>query len=310
VPLNPALIPILEAMAPLAELNWETLSVDVARAMMDNPVAVGDPVAMDLVQDMALPLEGRIVPARLYIPAGGGAHSPLTLYFHGGGWVIGTLDTHDSTCRELADASGSAVLSVGYRLAPEACFPAGLHDCHDALVWAAANGARLGVDTARLAVAGDSAGGNLAAAVAIMARDRGGPALRHQLLIYPVTDADFSNASYVANGGGEYFLSTSAMRAFWDHYLGDRSVDAAPLATVLRTPDLSGLAPATVLTAEFDPLRDEGNAYATRLAQAGVSTDHAEAPGMIHGFFSLTEMLPDARPWLARAARNLAAALA
>lgn len=310
MPVNPALLPILEAMAPLAGIDWETLLPETARAMMDNPMAIGEPLAMDRVEDIALPLPGRTIPARLYVPTGGGADSPLTLYFHGGGWVIGTLDTHDSTCRELAAASGSAVLSVGYRLAPEARFPAGLDDCYDALVWAADNGATLGVDTTRLAVAGDSAGGNLAAAVAILARDRAGPALRHQLLLYPVTEADFTNASYTENGGGEYFLSTGAMRAFWTHYLGDTAVDDASLATVLRTPDLASLAPATVITAEFDPLRDEGNAYAARLSEAGVPLDHAQAPGMIHGFFSMSAMVPDAQPWVDRAARNLAAALA
>ncbi len=307
---NSALLPILEAMAPLAGLDWKSLPPGSARAMMDTPMVAGEPLAMARVEDLVLPLEGRAIPARLYVPVGGGAHCPLTLYFHGGGWVIGTLDTHDATCRDLAAGSGSAVLSIGYRLAPEAPYPAPLDDCFDALVWAAANGAALGVDAARIAVAGDSAGGNLAAAVAIMARDRGGPALCHQLLIYPVTDADFATASYQANGGGEFFLSTSAMRMFWHHYLGATPVEQAPLAAVLRVPDLAGLAPATVITAEFDPLRDEGDAYAARLSAAGVVVDHAQAPGMIHGFFSMAAMVPDARVWVDRAAGNLATALA
>ncbi|MBU6392996.1 MAG: alpha/beta hydrolase [Sphingomonadales bacterium] len=310
MPVSPALVPILEAMAPLAALDWEATPVETLRAMLDNPMAPGEPLPMAQVQNLTLPLEGRAVPARLYVPVGGGAGSPLTLYFHGGGWALGTLDTHDSTCRELADASGSAVLSVGYRLAPEAPYPAPIDDCYDALVWAAANGTALGVDTSRLAVAGDSAGGNLAAAVAILVRDRGGPALRHQLLIYPVTDADFSTPSYLANGGGEYFLGTSGMRAFWKFYLGPTPVEAAPLATVLQLPDLSGLAPATVLTAEFDPLRDEGKAYAMRLAAASVAVEHIEAPGMIHGFFSMTAMVPDARVWVQRSGQSLARALA
>ncbi|WP_408591380.1 alpha/beta hydrolase [Novosphingobium sp.] len=310
MPLNPAFLPILEAMAPLAGLDWEATPPASLRAMMDNPLAVGDVVPVERVEELTLPLPGRDVPARLYVPQGHGALPPLTLYFHGGGWVIGTLDTHDATCRELAVASGSAVLSVGYRLAPEAAYPLPLDDCHDALVWAAANGEVLGVDATRLAVAGDSAGGNLAAAVAIRARDEGGPALRHQLLIYPVTDADFATPSYAANGGGGYFLGTSAMRAFWTHYLGETPVEQAPLAAVLRQPDLAGLAPATVITAEFDPLRDEGNAYADRLVAAGVSVDHAQAPGMIHGFFSMSAMVPDAQQWIARAGANLASALA
>jgi len=309
MPLNPTLQPWLDAMAPLAGLDWGATPPQSLRAMIDNLAETGEPLAMARVEDLVLPLQGRSIQARLYVPVGGGAHSPLTVFYHGGGWVIGTLDTHDSSCRELAEASGSAVLSIAYRLAPEAPYPAPLDDCFDALEWAAANGSALGIDSSRLAVAGDSAGGNLAAAVAIKARDSGGPTLRHQLLIYPVTDANFETKSYRENGGGDFFLSTAGMRAFWGHYLGDTPLEQAPLATVLRTPDLGGLAPATVLTAELDPLRDEGNAYAMRLSEAEVSVDHAEAPGMIHGFFSMSAIVPDVRVWVDRAARNLAQAL-
>jgi acetyl esterase len=255
-------------------------------------------------------LEGRSLDARLYVPEGAGDRPALTLYYHGGGWVIGTLDTHDGTCRALAQKSGNAVLSVAYRLAPEHRYPAAADDCYDALVWAAANAESLGVDGSRLAVAGDSAGGNLAAAVAIMTRDRAGPALRHQLLIYPVTDNDFSLASYAENGSGDYYLSTDGMRWFWDHYLGETSAENAPLATVLRTANLSGLAPATVITAEFDPLRDEGIAYAEKLKAAGVAADAATAPGMVHGFFSMFEPVPDAWEWIDRGASNLGRDLA
>ena len=309
MPVNPALIPILEAMAPMAGLDWSTMHVDVARSIMDTPMTEGEPLAMARVEDILLPLDGRSIGARLFVPLGGDGAVPLTVFFHGGGWVLGTLDTHDSTCRELADSSGSAVLSVDYRLAPENTYPGPLNDCYDALVWAAENCESLGLDVSRMAVAGDSAGGNLAAAVAILARDRNGPALRHQALIYPITEADFGNGSYTENGAGEYYLSTAMMQWFWAQYLGKTTVDAAPLATVLRTPNLAGLPPATVLTAEFDPLRDEGQAYAARLAAAGVATDHATAPGMIHGFFSMTAMVPDAQGWVARVGRNLAAAL-
>jgi len=172
------------------------------------------------------------------------------------------------------------------------------------------HGHSLGLDATRLAVAGDSAGGNLAAAVSLMARDRGGPALRHQLLIYPVTDIDFETPSYRANGGGDYFLSTSAMTWFWDHYLGETPADAAPLARLLHAPDLSGLPPATLITAEYDPLKDEGDAYARRLTAAGVATDHLMAPGMIHGFFGMTAAVPDARKWTQKCAQNLGKALA
>jgi acetyl esterase len=306
--LNPAIPPLLAMFAPLMAMDFNTMSADQMRAVFDQPIPTAMPIAMARVAEISIPLPGRTLAARLYVPPGAG--EGLTLFFHGGGWVLGTLATHDSTARALARASGSAVLSVGYRLAPEHRYPAAADDCYEAVVWAAANGAALGVDASRLAVAGDSAGGNLAAAAAIMARDAGGPAILHQLLIYPVTDAAFDRASYAENGGGDYFLSTAAMQFYWNAYLGGRSPDDAPLAAVLRQPDLSGLPPATVVTAEHDPLRDEGQAYARRLAEAGVAVDAPMAPGMIHGFFSMFEMIPAAQGWIDHAGANVAAAFA
>lgn len=309
MPLNPHVEALLQFMAQAPQIDFETAAPDEVRALFDNPMPLAAPPAVGRVEEISIPLDGRTLDGRLYVPEGAGDNPPLTLFFHGGGWVVGTLDTHDGTCRALASKSGSAILSVAYRLAPEHRYPAAAEDCHDALVWAAANAADLGVDGARLAVAGDSAGGNLAAAVAIMLRDRGGPALRHQLLIYPVTDQDYSSASYAENGSGEYYLSEAGMRWFWGHYLGDIATDAAPLAALLHTTDLSGLAAATVITAEYDPLRDEGMAYAERLQAAGVSVDAAVAPGMIHGFFSMFEAVPDAWIWIDRGAANLKKAL-
>ena len=162
------------------------------------------------------------------------------------------------------------------------------------------------MDAGKLAVAGDSAGGNLAAAVAIMARDAGTPILSHQLLIYPVTDVDFDRASFAANGGGEYYLSTEGMKRFWAHYLGAIDPAEASLAVAMRHADLSKLAPATVITAQYDPLCDEGDAYAKRLSDAGCDVDSMCAPGMIHGFFSLYQAIPDAMQWIQRAGDNLA----
>ncbi|MDP3905719.1 chloramphenicol hydrolase [Novosphingobium sp.] len=304
MPLNPQVEALLAMFAALPPVDFTTLTAPALRATNDTPLAFGEPPAVAQVQDLLLDLPGRTLPARLYVPEGAAQPAaPLVVYYHGGGWVIGTLETHDATCRALARASGAAVLSVGYRLAPEHAYPAPVDDCYDALVWAAANAGALGCDPAQLAVAGDSAGGNLAAAVAILARDRSGPALRHQLLIYPVTDDDFTLPSYAENGGGEYFLGTEMMRWFWDQYLG-RAADA-PLARIAGTPDLASLPPATVITAEFDPLRDEGMAYAARLAGAGVPVDAATAPGMIHGFFSMFQPVPDALPWIDRAGANL-----
>lgn len=305
MPLNPQIEALLQMMAQMPALDFATASPADIRAVFDNPIPLIAPPQVARVENLEIELEGRNLDARLYIPEGADERPALTVYYHGGGWVIGTLDTHDGTCRALAQKSGNAVLSVAYRLAPEHRYPTAAEDCYDALVWAAANAERLGVDGSRLAVAGDSAGGNLAAAVAIMARDRTGPALRHQLLIYPVTDNDFSLPSYAENGSGEYYLSTDGMRWFWGHYLGDTPAKNAPLAAVMNVENLSGLAPATVIAAEYDPLRDEGMAYAERLASAGVAVDAAIAPGMVHGFFSMFEPVPDAWVWIDRGAANL-----
>jgi acetyl esterase len=303
--LNPAVQSLLAMMAAAPAIDFETASVAAARAVFDNPMAFGEPIGMARVEDLKITLPGRDLAARLYMPEGAGEAPGLTVYFHGGGWVIGTLETHDSTCRALARASNAAVLSVAYRLAPEHRYPAAVHDCYDATVWAVANAARLGINGGKIAVAGDSAGGNLAAAVAIMARDANEPKLSHQLLIYPVTDADFDRPSYAANGGGDYFLSTAGMKWFWDHYLGATEPADAPLGAVLGQTDHANLAPATVITAQYDPLRDEGDAYAAKLAAAGVEVDAACAPGMIHGFFGMFEMVPDVMPWIERAGANL-----
>ena len=310
MPLNPQVEALLAALAGAPMPDLATTTPAQMRAANDQPMAVGSPIPMARVEELEIGLQGRALPARLYVPEGASPRPPLTVFFHGGGWVVGTLETHDGTARALARASGAAVLSVGYRLAPEHPYPAPVEDCFEALCWAAESGAGLGVDAARLAVAGDSAGAHLAAACAILARDRGGPALRHQLLIYPVTDRDYSRASYRENGGGEYFLSAAMMDWFWSHYLGATATQDAPLAAIAATPDLSGLPGATVITAEFDPLRDEGMEFAGRLAAAGVAVEAQVAPGMIHGFFSMFEAVPDALPWIERAGMALSRAMA
>jgi acetyl esterase len=230
---------------------------------------------------------------------------PVLVYLHGGGWVIGTLDSYDATCRELAQGAGCVVVSVDYRLAPEHRYPAAPEDCYAAVQWVAANAASLGADAKRLAVGGDSAGGNLSAVVSQMARDRGGPAIRFQLLIYPVTDADFTRRSYVDNAEG-YLLTTASMRWFWDHYVPEQAKRAEPYASPLRAADLSGLPPAWVCTAEFDPLRDEGEAYAKRLQQAGVSTTLTRFDGLIHGFVSMGLVAPKAQAGVDEAIAALA----
>jgi acetyl esterase len=250
------------------------------------------------------------VPVRVYQPAGDAAGPrPVLVYFHGGGWVIGSVETHDHTCRSLANGTGAAVVSVDYRLAPEHPYPAGLHDCLAAVGWVVDNAAELGVDASRLAVGGDSAGGNLAALVAQRARDEG-PPIRFQLLIYPVTDLTLSHGSIDENGEG-YFLTKEAMLWFRECYLGQGDPsDAAVSPLHAPAAALDGLPPALVITAEYDPLRDEGEAYAAALRAAGVEATAARYDGVIHGFFSMPDNIPEGKVAIDQACEALRRALA
>src|SRR5581483_3719120 len=219
-------------------------------------------------------------------------------HLHGGGWVLGSLETHDALCRSLARAVPAVVVAVDYRLAPEHKFPAAAEDAYAAPAW------EIGADARRVAVGGDSAGGNLAAVVSLMARDRGGPRLAHQLLVYPATDAGLEHASMRENADG-YWLTRDMMAWFWNLYLGGARDGGSPLASPLRAQDLRGLPPATVITAEFDPLRDEGEAYAARLRAAGVPVDLRRWDGMIHGFFAMETIFPQGRAAVEHAAAAL-----
>jgi acetyl esterase/lipase len=247
------------------------------------------------VDDLAIPGPAGTIPARLYAPPGVGLEQRrLVVYFHGGGWVLGDLDTHDSVCRFLAAGTAAAVLSVDYRLAPEHPFPAAAEDCFAAFRWAAAENARLGIDPSRIAVAGDSAGGNLAAAVSLLARDAGGPSPAMQALIYPVTDAVGGHLSRDTFADG-FLLTRAEMEWFEDHYLPPGADRADPRVSVLRAANLAGLPPAYVTTAGFDPLRDEGEDYAARMREAGVTVAMRRHPGLIHGFAHMTEVSRTAR---------------
>ncbi len=248
------------------------------------------------------------IPIRIYTPSGN-APFPVLVFFHGGGWVIGNLDTHDGVCRSLANAARCVVVSVDYRLAPEHKFPAAAEDAYAAAQWAAANAASIGGDPTRVAVGGDSAGGNLAAVVALMARDRGALSLRYQLLVYPVTDSACDTPSYRENADG-YFLTKDMMLWFWNHYLRGDADRSNPYAAPLRAADLRGLPPALVMTAEFDPLRDEGEAYAARLREAGVPVRLSRYEGLIHGFFGMSGVIDQARTAVEEAAAGLRAAFA
>ena len=271
---------ILDLIQELGLPPMETLSVDRARAFSvvmatDRPPGpeVGD------VVDGALPGPAGPLSYRRYQPATSGPH-PIVVYFHGGGWVLGGLDSDDPFCRDLCVKSNAVVVSVDYRHAPEARFPAAVDDGFAAVRWIAANAETLGGVPGKLAVCGWSAGGNIAAVVCQMARDAGGPRVAGQVLVTPVTDCDLTRESYVANGEG-YVLTTALMRWFWDHY-ADPADRLQPKASPLRAKDLSGLPPALVVTCEFDPLRDEGAAYAEALARAGVDARHLGCRGQIH----------------------------
>ncbi|MFR9805044.1 alpha/beta hydrolase [Pseudonocardia sp. RS010] len=234
---------------------------------------------------------GRL-PARVYDP-GVGAGAPLVVYLHGGGWVTGSVAVADRPCREIAAASGAVVVSVEYRRAPETPFPGPVEDALAATAWAAEHAAELGGDPARLVVAGDSAGGNLAAATALMARDRGGPTIARQVLVYPVLEPPdpVAHPSYAENAEG-FMLTAADMAWFWAHYLDGAAV--VPEAAPLRAPDLAGLPPASIAVAGLDPLRDEGIVYAERLRSAGVDVRLREWEGLVHGFLWMAGELPQA----------------
>jgi acetyl esterase len=229
------------------------------------------------------------------------------VYFHGGGWTIGSVDQFDLITRQIANATNAIVVSVDYRLAPEHPFPAPLDDCWTALEWTAKNASTFGGDGTRLAVMGDSAGGNLAAVCALLARDLGSPEITTQILVYPVTDCDLDTSSYQENGEG-YLLTSEDMRWFFSCYTGDATDPSDWRIAPLRAPDLRGVAPAVVLTAEFDPLRDEGRSYAARLEGAGVPVVRMHYDGLIHGFFGLSAAFDASRDALQRVSAELAQA--
>ncbi|MDT7565509.1 MAG: acetyl esterase [Pseudonocardiales bacterium] len=293
MPVHPEAQGLLDALAEAGLPATEEMTVPNARAATAGFLALqGEPVEVASVQDRTVPGPAGEIPVRVYTPAGEGPF-PVVVYFHGGGWVIGDLDVVDQPCRQLASAAGAIIVSVDYRLAPEHRYPAAFDDSYAATVWVGAHAAEIGGDPARLAVAGDSAGGNLAAAVALAARDRGGPELAAQLLIYPVTDFNFGTASYQDNREG-YVLTKGSMQWFWAHYLGAQDLDKDPYACPLRADSLVGLPPAYVATSEYDPLRDEGEAYARRLEEAGVAVTAKRFDGMLHGFFWMLAAVPSA----------------
>jgi acetyl esterase len=310
LPLDPQARTLLDALNARGEGGPGEPDPATVRAGYELLGAMGAPAAdPPSTEDRTIPGPAGQIPVRIYRPQTAAA-APAVVFFHGGGFVIGSINSHDPLCQQLASRVPAVVVSVDYRLAPEHPFPAGLEDCWAAVQWVADNAAAVGADTSRLAVAGDSAGGNLAAVVARRARDAGAPALAFQLLIYPTTDATGSFPSIAENGQG-YLLSADTMRWFLANYLGSDPGDKLrhPDVSPLYAPDLSGLAPAAVITAEFDPLRDEGQAYARALEEAGVPTRLLNYDGLIHAFMQLDGAIPAAGAGITDAVEALRQAL-
>ncbi len=309
MPLHPQAAAFLQQVTALGIPPLWTLSPAEARqAFLGLRALAGTPEPVAHVTNRLIPASQATLLVRIYAPESDRS-LPVTVYFHGGGFVIGNLDSHDNVCRALANRTPAIVVSVDYRLAPESPFPAAPIDAYDALQWVIAHAGEFGGDPARVAVAGDSAGGNLATVAALMARNRKGHLPVFQLLVYPVTDATHSQPSYEENGEG-YFLTKEAMQWFLRHYVPDGQDKRHPYLSPLFEKDLTGLPPAHIIVAEYDPLRDEGTTYARRLEAAGVQVTISHYAGLVHGFFSLPGWFDDARRALDEAATVLRQALA
>ncbi len=304
VSVNPQAREVLDGRkAAGAPAAWEQTPSQLRQGFAPVREMIGPGPEVASVRDIEITGQAGAIPARVYEPV---PDPPATVvYYHGGGWVIGSVDDWDAVTRALAVASGCRLVSVDYRLAPEHLFPAAVDDAFDALAWVASSLA----DGKPVVVAGDSAGGNLAAVAALRARDSSGPALAMQLLVYPVTDHDVDRPSYRSYDGTEFIVNRGDMVWFWDQYTPDPAARSNPYACPLRATDLSGLPPAYVVTAEHDPLRDEGFAYAGRLRAAGVPVEHRHYGTQIHGFFTMVNVLDDADKAVAEAGSAIRAAV-
>jgi acetyl esterase len=310
MPVTPEVQSILDLIAAADTSPIEEISVDEMRQRYELLGAVESRPEMESVTDRVATGPAGDIPVRVYVPSPEPGPRPVLVYFHGGGWVIGSVETHDGTARAIAQGSGATVVSVDYRLAPEHPCPAAIDDCVAAVRWVVDHAAELDVDPSRLAVGGDSAGGNLAALAAVELRDSEID-ICFQLLIYPAVDGTMSHPSIDENAEG-YFLEKATMEWFFGHYLcGDDTDPKGPRVSPLHLPDdaLTGLPPALVITAEYDPLRDEGEAYAARLAGLGVDATSTRYDSMIHGFFSMRDLVPEGKAAIDQACTAMRGAL-
>jgi acetyl esterase len=312
MPLDASAQKLLDQIRAVGQKPMESLPLAEARAgyARSRVLLAPDPPEVAETRDLELPAAGHVIPARLCrgrtAPRG---PAPVVVFLHGGGWALGNLDSHDAFCRGLANDADCAVLAVDYRLAPEHKFPAAAEDAEAAVAWAAAEGAAFGLDPSRIAVAGDSAGGNLAAVAALAARQAGGPVLRLQVLIYPTLDLELGHDSHRRVGEG-YTLTASAMRWFRELYLARPEDALSWRASPLRATDLGGVAPAFIVAGGCDPLCDEAADYAQRLIAAGIDVTYRFYPGQMHGFVSAGRVIPEGRTAAAEIASALRAAFA
>jgi len=308
MPLDPEARTIIERVQAAGIAPWHTQEVGPAREVYEarTRLLAVDPLPVASVEDIEVPGAVGRLRARVYHPSPGRT-LPVLLYLHGGGWVLGSLDTHDQVCRELAAETGGVVIAPAYRLAPEHPHPAALEDAWSVLRWIATHAATVGGDGSRIAVSGDSAGGHLTVALSLLSRDRVGPRIAAQIPIYPALQPDFDTPSMLANREG-YLLTRDDLIWFWGHYLGGQVPGPDGYAAPLLAADVSGLPPALVITAEYDPLRDEGRAWVARLAREGTCVELAEYTGVTHNFVVLPGEMPKGRDavrriaaWTARA---------
>ena len=310
--LDPQAKAVIDLVIKSGRPPYHQLSPKDARQMFRDtrPASTPTPPEIGVVKELTTDGPAGPMPVRLYRPKGvpDSSRLPGFVYFHGGGWVIGDLETHDVLCRQYTAAANIAVVSIDYRLAPEHKFPAAVDDAWAATRWVASHGAELGIDATRLAVGGDSAGGTLAAVVALLARDHGAPSLALQVLVYPVTDVGAESTTYADFADG-FMLTRDSMRWFIAHYLRGKQDADDWRASPLRAKSLAGVAPAVVVTAGFDPLREEGDAYARKLREAGVRVDTISYGGMIHGFAGMGKLIETGNRAVAHVATSLREAL-
>jgi acetyl esterase len=303
MPVNPKIQYFLDQLNTMPAIPMDQITPEAMRSSEASQLAAQPKEPVEKVEDRTIPLAGRSLPIRVYTPTGEAPY-PALVFYHGGGWVLGSIESHDAVCRELANLASCVVVSVEYRLAPEYKFPAAVDDAYESLEWVASHATELGIDKDRIAVGGDSAGGNLATVACLITKERNGPNVVHQLLLYPSTGPASDYPSMAENAKG-YLLTGEMMGWFQTQYLQSDKDRIHPYLSPILSDNLEGLPPATILTAQYDPLRDVGIAYAEKLQAHGVKVVHKNYEDLIHGFANFSGFVPEARQAVAEGADEL-----